>query len=134
MWVGLVHDWKKFRPRDWMAYVRQFYLEDGTRINVRDVTGSYDARAQTREFNYAWLDHQKSGHHWQAWVLIGDGGVLSAVKIPDRYLREMVADWIGAGKTQGNGAREWYQKNKDKMVLHPDTRRKLEVFLDMYAD
>lgn len=118
-----------------MAYVKQFHNPDGTRRNVRDVTGAYDPNAQTEPFRYAWLSHQRNRHHWQAWISLGDGGSMSAVRIPERYLREMVADWLGAGKAQGTkSAKEWYEKNKDKMVFHSETRRELEALLDRYGE
>lgn len=51
--------------------------------------------------------------------------------MPERYVREMVADWSGAGRAQGHGSdpRPWYRKNRDKMVLHPATRRRIEALL-----
>lgn len=44
--------------------------------------------------------------------------------MPEKYAREMVADWSGAGRALGHGndVVPWYRKNKDKMQLHPDTR------------
>lgn len=39
------------------------------------------------------------------------------------YMREMLADWRGAGKAQGKpDTVAWYRDNRDKMKLHPDTR------------
>ena len=37
---------------------------------------------------------------------------------------EMLCDWRGAGKAQGYGDNtdKWYQANKGKMQLHPETR------------
>jgi uncharacterized protein DUF5662 len=57
--------------------------------------------------------------------------LLSALPMPEKYLREMIADWIGAGRAQGHGddVEGWYERNKEKMVLHPDTRARLEDLL-----
>ena len=51
--------------------------------------------------------------------------------MPQDYVREMVADWTGAGLAQGHGddVVPWYQANKDKMVLHPATRREVETLI-----
>lgn len=51
--------------------------------------------------------------------------------MPEKYLREMIADWIGAGRAQGHGddVEGWYAKNKENMVLHPETRARLEDLL-----
>jgi hypothetical protein len=46
-------------------------------------------------------------------------------------VREMVADWMGAGRALGKpDTRAWYEANKDKMILHPATRRRVEMLLE----
>lgn len=119
----IIHDWVKFLPVEWFPYVRQFYNSDGTKRSVRDASGAYDPNAQSDAFKRAWLHHQREPHHWQAWVSIGDGGSLVALPMPRRFAREMVADWIGAGRANSSrDAEGWYLKNKDKLVLHDSTR------------
>jgi hypothetical protein len=50
-----------------------------------------------------------------------------ALPMPDRYRREMLADWKGAGLAMGKpNTREWYLANRQKMILHPDTRAWVE--------
>jgi len=50
-----------------------------------------------------------------------------ALPMPDRYRREMLADWRGAGRAYGNpDTKAWYLKNKGRIILHPETRRWLE--------
>jgi hypothetical protein len=54
--------------------------------------------------------------------------------MPDRYRREMLADWRGAGRAYGRqpeknndpDAAAWYLENRAKIILHPDTRAWLE--------
>jgi hypothetical protein len=48
--------------------------------------------------------------------------------MPDIYMKEMLCDWVGAGVaiTGERKTKEWYEKNKDKVVLHPDTRKWIE--------
>ena len=47
--------------------------------------------------------------------------------MPDKYRKEMLADWKGAGKAQGTpNCKKWYLINKNKMRLHPETRRWIE--------
>ena len=44
--------------------------------------------------------------------------------IPKEYVHEMLADWAGAGKaiTGRWEIEEWYAKNADRILLHPDTK------------
>lgn len=87
-------------------------------------------------FNRAWLHHQHHNpHHWQHWVLREDSGATFALDMPVPLIREMVADWMGAGRaiTGRWEAGEWYIKNHEKMVLHPDTRRSVEILLLTFA-
>jgi len=51
--------------------------------------------------------------------------------MPPKYVREMIADWVGAGMAI-SGRKDpnpWYKKNKDKMLLHKDTRQLVEYEL-----
>jgi hypothetical protein len=44
--------------------------------------------------------------------------------MPECYVREMVADWLGAGRAYTgtwDGLPEWLKGNAGKMILHPDT-------------
>ena len=53
------------------------------------------------------------------------------LEMPDRYIKEMVADWRGAGKAiHGHDETEkWYQVNKDNMILNQETRARVEELL-----
>ena len=118
---GLMHDMSKFKPSEWFPYAACFYKPNGDK--------QYD---ETEAFNQAWNYHQKSNkHHWQYWFITMDRGESKALQMPQRYIKEMIADWLGAGKAiHGKWeVKEWYQKNKDNMVLHPNTRNIVEYYL-----
>jgi len=136
LWRAIVHDLSKFTRREWFPYVHQFFNSDGTPRKVRDASGAYDPNAQSLDFKRAWLSHQRNPHHWQAHISIGDGGNLTALPMPETYAREMVADWIGAGKAYSgkSNPRGWYEQNKDKMILHPDIRTMVEKLLSRLRD
>ena len=131
-WRGLVHDWSKFTPGEWFPYVHSFYNPDGSKRSVRDASGAYDPTKVSREFDYAWKSHQQwNAHHWQHWVLINDEDGTYPLEIPEKYVREMVADWIGAGMAIA-GRRDptpWYEANKSKMIMHAETRSLVECIL-----
>jgi hypothetical protein len=118
-WTGIIHDLSKFRPSEWFPYANYFYgnLEKGQ-----------DETTEDKEIDLAWLLHQKRNkHHWQWWILPEDEGGVKILPMADRYRKEMLADWKGAGKALGKpDCQEWYLANKNKMRLHPETRRWIE--------
>ena len=121
MFRGLVHDLSKFLPSEWFPYVHRFYAPDGSKRYI-----------ETEDFNLAWCLHQKRNlHHWQAWVVVMDRGDLVPLPMPEKCVREMVADWIGAGLaiTGKQDVIGWYSKSCHKMILHEDTRALVEQIL-----
>jgi hypothetical protein len=102
-----------------------FYNKDGSARTVRDETGYYDPKGLSEQFDRAWLHHQHyNKHHWQHWFLVNDTDGEYCLKMPERYMKEMLCDWRGAGKaiTGKDNTKEWFAKNQDKMKLHPKTR------------
>lgn len=121
--LAIFHDWTKFTAREFKPYAHNFYNADGSKRDIRDKSGAYDPNKQPDEFKLAWLSHQRNKHHWQAWISIGDRGQPTAMPMPEKYVREMVADWTGAGRAI-SGRKDpwpWYSENMDKMILHYDT-------------
>lgn len=121
LWQAFWHDWDKFLPGPWLAYVETFYTRDGRSRYL-----------ETPAFTYAWNAHQKRNkHHWQYWLLTWDRGETVPLEIPEKHVREMVADWIGAGLAKnGQGdPRPWYTENGSEMILHPATRQMVEQLL-----
>lgn len=133
-WRGIVHDWSKFLPCEWFPYVEKFY--GGPHMSIYNAHGDYrnwmllyggekhTIEGVNARFDAAWLHHQHyNKHHWQHWVLRNDDGDTRILPMPDTYRREMVADWRGAGRALGfPDTAAWYAKNREKIMLHPDTR------------
>ncbi|MDD5395195.1 MAG: DUF5662 family protein [Thiothrix sp.] len=128
-WRGVTHDFSKFLPSEFIPYARYF---KGTIKRGRNATGYYKPyETGDGNFDRAWFYHQKrNNHHWQYWIIPLDGEGCHALKIPEMVIREMVADWRGAGKAQGTpDTVKWYKTNKDKLQLHPQARNRIEELL-----
>lgn len=118
IWRLLIHDWSKLLPCEWTPYVRSFY---GTQPRTTEVKAAFDV---------AWLHHQHAnGHHWQHWVLREDSGKTKVLAMPEKLVREMVADWMGAGRaiTGRWDVAGWYAKNRDDILLAPETRKLVDA-------
>lgn len=127
-WQGIVHDWSKFMPDEFFPYVEAFNGEYGYKFE--ESTHSHHSDIQRHErtmaaFDRAWLKHQhRNPHHWQHWVLRNDNGTTVPLEMPIKYAKEMICDWEGAGRAINGKADTlvWYTKNRDKIILHVDTR------------
>jgi hypothetical protein len=118
IWRLIIHDWTKLLPWNLSAYGRQFF-------------GTAD---RPREFIHCWIRHQNMHpHHWEYWIP-RTGHTRCEPPFPDNVpvampmwaVREMVADWLGAGRTyEGTWPNlydwAWFQKNHRRMRLHSDT-------------
>ena len=115
IWRLLIHDWSKFLPCEWFPYTAYFY---GEKVRL--------------QCDRAWLHHQHlNAHHWQHWMLREDSGRVKLLEMPEQVWREMVADWLGAGRaiTGKWEAAEWYAKNREIIQLAPETREGVEALL-----
>jgi len=87
VWRLIMHDCSKFLPSEFSHYARQF-------------TGKAD---QPEKFLECWLKHQnRNPHHWEYWIprTTAHTSYLDnePIPMPEWAVREMVADWIGAGR------------------------------------
>lgn len=115
LWRGITHDLSKFLPSEWPPYVDYYFGDNTTEAKKR--------------FNKAWAKHKKRNpHHWQHWVRMTADGRELILPMPDKYRKEMLANWVGASKAKGKGSDilPWYCENHKKMKLHPETRMWIE--------
>ena len=124
IWRLVTHDWSKFTPAEAPHYGRQFF-------------GAAD---DPLGFSKAWLHHQHlNPHHWEHWIPVtghnrGGFSDLEPLPMPMWAVREMVADWMGAGRAY-EGAWpdsvrrwDWFQQQWVKVAprMHPLTIRRVE--------
>ncbi len=111
---GIVHDWTKFTPSEWNAYVGFHFLKTLTYEQYEPVQ---------------LLHAHRNPHHWEAYVKPTPSGP-KVLEIPDHYRKEMIADWKGANKAKGyNDVLMWYRQNRERIILHPNTRNWVEIEL-----
>jgi len=119
LWQLILHDWSKFTPFEFKEYRRQFFLPEKSPIG----------------WARAWLHHQNlNKHHWEYWIPrdgTRDYPDNQPLIMPLIYVKEMVADWMGASRAYEGfwpdpDNWKWWNEHKDKIRLHPATI----VFLD----
>lgn len=118
LWRLIIHDWSKFLPSEWFPYARTFYGPDGEKRFEKDPG-----------FDNAWNLHQKRNkHHWQYWCMPRDEIGTKCIPVPEKYIREMVADWMGAGRAIAGRWEidEWYPKNYNNIQLESSSRSKVD--------
>lgn len=111
MFQAVIHDMSQFTPLEFFAYTNYFQ------------------RGKNRDaFDRAWNSHQKRNkHHWQYWLLTNNDGTMIPLPMPTRYAQEMLCDWFGAAKAIGElTVFQWWEKMKDKIILHDETRQYIE--------
>lgn len=114
-WRLIIHDWSKFTPAEWPAYVDRFF---GSKVR----SAVFDKAVQ---HHYAWNDH-----HWEHWLIPYPAYPLGR-EMPIQAVYEMVADWCGAGRAISGKweADTWYKQNREKINLHPASRDLAEKVL-----
>lgn len=118
LWRLIIHDWTKFLPVEFFRYARNFFGNDKETI--------------ADEFVLAWLHHENSNpHHWGYWIPRTGKSAGEPLPMPETYIREMVADFMGASKAYTGkwDITKWLNDNGPNMVLHRETERLLACIL-----
>lgn len=111
------HDLSKFSHAE-SAYA--FYNFSG--INTEEMKNSFAA---------AWNHHKhNNSHHPEHWISVDRNGVCDTLPMPHDDVVEMVADWIGAGKTYGSSLQEWLPNNIHTFWFHEQTMNILQPILE----
>ena len=131
-WQGLSHDLSKYLPTEFLAGAR-YYV--GTR-------SPNELEREDHGYSAAWL-HQKGSnkHHFEYWVYYNPvTRKVGPVKMPLRYVAEMVCDRIAASKIyQGKNYTdrhplEYFLHGKANRSIHPETSDLAEKLLTLLAE
>ena len=128
---GILHDLSKYSFTEFFTSAK-YFQGNGSPIDKEKLEKGY---------SIAWLNHKANNkHHWHYWTDWKDGKAI-VVPMPEKYIQEMLCDYIGAGKaynknkwTSDEPLRYYENVDKDKMFLHEETRKRFEELLKMVAE
>ena len=129
---GLLHDLSKYGPTEFMTGVRYF---QGTR-------SPNAAEREDKGYSEAWMHHKgRNRHHYEYWTDMNrQTRCYESVEMPRKYLVEMVMDRRAAcivyqGKDyRDDSALIYFEKSRERELMHPETRRQLHYILKMLAE
>lgn len=129
---GILHDLSKFSLTEFIPGVEFF---QGTR-------SPNEAERSAIGYSTAWLHHKgRNRHHFEYWSDYNpETKVLSPVKMPTKYVKEMFCDRVAASKTyqkenyKQSHPLEYFMRGKERRSIHPETSDLLESWLVMLAE
>jgi len=132
IWQGLAHDMSKYTPTEFCNGVKYY---QGTR-------SPNNAEREDKGYSEAWMHHKgRNRHHYEYWTDLNLETLnYESVPMPRKYLAEMVMDRRAAcmnyqGKDYHPGSElEYFDKSRDKSLMHPQTRQELRYLLTMLRD
>ena len=131
---GIMHDWSKYHPVEFFNGVR--YFQGGKR-------SPNFGEKQAHGYSAAWLHHKgRNKHHFEYWIdmTLDPSKGLQGMPMPTRYVLEMFCDRVAASKNYNRNTYtdsfplNYYEKNKDHYIIHPDAAALLEKLLHMLAE
>ncbi len=131
-WQGLIHDISKY---SWTEFSVGAKYYQGTR-------SPNAAEREEKGYSEAWIHHKgRNRHHYEYWTDMNPvTRVYESVPMPRKYLVEMVMDRRAACKvyegqkyTDGS-ALAYFDKSREKTLMHEATRRELGFLLTMLRD
>lgn len=124
-WQGLTHDLSKYSHTEFWNGVKYFTGTASPHIGERKVKGYSDA----------WIHHHnRNKHHAEYWVDIKNGKS-TPVKMPLKYLAEMICDRVAASmiylgdKYTDAAPLNYFMDHLDENEFNEDTRADLAMYL-----
>ena len=132
IWQGLTHDLSKYTPTEFWNGARYF----------QGVRSPNAAEREDKGYSESWMHHKgRNRHHYEYWTDMSMATLnYESVPMPRKYLVEMVMDrraacmtYEGRNYTPGSAFR-YFDKSREKSLMHEKTRRELEYLLIMLRD
>ena len=130
---GLLHDMSKYSFVEFSAGIKYY----------RGYVSPNGIQKKKEGYSKAWLHHKgRNKHHFEYWIdygLNGEDGLLG-MDMPIQYVVEMFIDRMSASKNYEKDkyndriSLEYYEARKDFYVLHENTRKTLELLLNILAN
>lgn len=130
---GLLHDLSKYSPVEFLVGAK-YYQGDRSPNN---------AEREAKGYSMAWLHHKgRNKHHMEYWIdySMKPGEGMIGLKMPDKYLVEMVCDRIAASKTYKKDAYkdsdplEYFLHSKEHYMIDKETADQLHTLLTMLKE
>ena len=123
---GITHDLSKFSPVEFWEGVKYW---QGTRSPI-------DACKEENGMSLAWQHHKgRNRHHYEYFVDNLDNGG-TAIQMPFINATELIADYLGAGRAymgknfSYQAEYEWWlNKKKKPLMMHPQTKKFIDLVL-----
>ena len=131
-WQGITHDLSKYAPTEFLNGAKYYQGTRSPNAAERDEKG----------YSEAWMHHKgRNRHHYEYWTDMNrETRKYESVVMPRKYLVEMVMDRIAACRTyQGKAYTDasafvYFEKSRDRHLMHPQTERELHFLLSMLRD
>lgn len=130
---GLLHDLSKYNPIEFIPGA----------IYYKGTESPNNTERRKRGYSAAWLHHKgRNKHHFEYWIdyTLKEGHPIEGNKMPVRYVVEMYVDRVSASKNYqkveytDKSALLYYEKGKNRYMMHEDTERLLVMLLKYLAD
>lgn len=131
-WQGLTHDLSKYSPAEFWVGAKYY----------QGIRSPNSAERKEKGYSTAWMHHKgRNKHHYEYWTdLCLETGRYESFPMPRKYLVEMVMDRRAACMTYQRekytqrSPWEYFDKSREKRIMHPELQRQLEFLLAMLRD
>lgn len=128
---GFFHDFSKFSPIEFFESAR-YYTGTSSPINeAKKIQG----------ISFAWQHHKgRNPHHYEYWTDKYEEGTIP-LKMPIKYVLELVCDYLAAGRTYNpddsfttKKELEWWNGHKNKKIIHPETKQLISAIFELIVE